>query len=138
MNLLTKIKFILSIFILHNSAVHSAPSRPTTKGFELKLTKSELKESAIRLYIFTSGNKNRTITISYDQLTGSDRLSSICDALTKPLKKFIVHGFSETWNMTNRWNWVEKMIAEMMKTQEATELCVIVLDWKVILNFEIF
>ena len=36
--------------------------------------------------------------------------------------------------MTNRWNWVDKMISEMLSSNEASKLCVIALDWKELAN----
>lgn len=100
------------------------------KEFTIKLTKSEKESSVVRLHIFTSERINKTITIKYKSIQAY-QFESICPARTKPLLKFIMHGFAETWNMTYRWNWVRPMIAEMLKTPEASKLCIIAVDWKV-------
>ena len=58
-------------------------------------------------------------------------MEEVCSKKDKPLIKFIIHGFAETWNMTMRWNWVKELVQEMMASKEADKLCVIVVDWKV-------
>ncbi len=111
-------------------SVGGKPPSNATHAFHIKLSKEQLKDSAVRLHVFTSAGRNRTFTVDY-QTKASDQLATICDRRQKKLTKFIVHGFSETWNMTNRWDWVKKMIDEMLKTAEAEKLCIVVLDWKV-------
>jgi len=82
--------------------------------------------------VFVSSGRNKTFTVDYKTKADNDSLATICDGKEKRLTKLLVHGFSETWNMTNRRNWVEKMIEEMLKTREANKLCIVVLDWKVV------
>lgn len=82
---------------------------------------------SVRLHIFTTKNNNRTFTLESNVMPNS-QLSLVCP--DRPLYKFIVHGFAETWDMNYRWNWVDDMIREMFKTPESSRLCVIVLDWE--------
>jgi len=91
-----------------------------------RITLAESSSSfPLRLHVFTSGN----ISISIDLNNNPANLSDICNK-TKPLYKFIVHGFYEEWNMTFRWNWVNDLKNEMLKSKNADSLCVIALDWK--------
>jgi hypothetical protein len=90
------------------------------------------KKASVRLHVFTSENKNKTFEIKYDEKKTNEKdqnFSSICD-FKKPLLKFIIHGFAETWNMTNRWDWVSDMRKEMFKSSEANQICFIAVDWK--------
>lgn len=101
-----------------------------SKSFQ-QLTNDQ-KKAKLRLQIFTSENKNKTIEINYIQSDNviKSQLETICSSANKPLLKFIVHGFAETWNMTNRWNWVDVMKTEMLKSAESNKVCVVVLDWR--------
>lgn len=36
--------------------------------------------------------------------------------------------------MTNRWNWVDKMVSEMLMSTDRSYLCVVVVDWKELAN----
>ena len=83
----------------------------------------------VRLHVLTAENQNRSFEIKYNQFE-KNQFSNVCSEKSKPLLKFIVHGFSETWNMTYRWNWVNDMAAEMFKSSESSKLCVIAVDWK--------
>ncbi len=123
-----KPEFYLIGFLIIILAVYANANSKNT--FQIKLSKDQLKESCVRLHVFTSRGLNKTFTIDYQNKT-SDRLETICDKKEKKLIKFIVHGFAETWNMTYRWNWVDNMIKEMLKSPEASKLCIVVLDWKV-------
>jgi len=92
---------------------------------------SDQKKAIIRLHVFTSENNNKTFEIAFIQNANQTefKLNSICDS-KKSLLKFIIHGFAETWNMTNRWNWVKDMRNEMFKSNESSKLCIIIVDWK--------
>lgn len=82
---------------------------------------------SVKLHVFTAKNINRTFTLESNAMP-KDHLASVCPE--QSLYKFIVHGFAETWDMNFRWNWVDVMIKEMLKTPEASRLCIIVLDWE--------
>lgn len=83
----------------------------------------------VRLHVYTSHAYHK-IDVRTDP--PEQFLSTVC--AKKPLLKLIVHGFSERWNMSVRWNWVEPMKNEMLKktdlNPEAHSVCVIVVDWE--------
>jgi len=84
----------------------------------------------VRLHVFTSHGVNKSFEITYNSLhTG--QFEKICPGKAKPFLKFIMHGFAERWNMEYRWDWVKDMTAEMLKTREADQLCIVAIDWKV-------
>lgn len=99
--------------------------------FQQQLTEDQ-KKAVVRLQVFTVENLTKTIELNNslrdDQL--KSQLKTICDPVKKPLTKFIVHGFAETWNMTYRWNWVNDMKKELLKSSDSDKMCLIILDWK--------
>ena len=105
---------------------------------EIKCSKKKLssaeKEASVRLHVFTSDAKNKTFTLTFDNNFDQDnKFSSICDS-SKTLTKFIVHGFAERWNMTTRWDWVYELKKEMLRSKEASQLCIVIVDWKELAN----
>ena len=103
------------------------------KNYDLKLSKSQKKDSVVRLHIITSERVNTSFELKYGQFE-SNVFEKACPKDKKPLLKFIMHGFAETWQMSFRWNWIDSMIDEMFKNPEASKLCVIVVDWKELAN----
>ena len=119
---LNKLKMLIQFYSLFwiLSVINSLP---------FKLTEKEKEIVSVRLHVLTAENQNRSFEIKYNQFE-KNQFSNVCSEKSKPLLKFIVHGFSETWNMTYRWNWVNDMAAEMFKSSESSKLCVIAVDWK--------
>ncbi|CAF1027663.1 unnamed protein product [Brachionus calyciflorus] len=87
--------------------------------------KSSKYEHSVRYHIFTL-DKNQTIDLVHNI---DVNISGICNPKTRSDYKLITHGFAETWNMTFRWNWVQEMIEEMLKSNQAKSLCIIAVDW---------
>lgn len=102
-------------------------------NYDLHLTKTQKKESVVRLHIITSERVNTSFELKYDYFKANE-FSKACPGDSKPLLKFIMHGFAETWHMSFRWNWIDSMLEELFKTPEASKLCVIVVDWKELAN----
>jgi len=94
---------------------------------------NHVSTSSIRLHAFISENKrNHSFEISYDKKEDDlkSQLIKICDWKKKTLIKLIVHGFAETWNMTTRWNWVDVLKNELLKSEDSTKLCILIVDWR--------
>jgi len=80
---------------------------------------------SVRFHVFT----NRNQSVSFDLKNTTLTLNKICNASSKPMYKFLVHGFAERWNMNWRWDWVGSMIKELNNSIDAPHLCIIAVDW---------
>lgn len=126
------------LFVINAHQKEDPPAHPEhlidyqSTSSNLKLSAEEIAQSAVRLHVFTSEDQHKTFEIKYNHKVG--RFSQICPRFRKPLTKFIMHGFAEKWNMSNRWDWVADMTYELLKTPEASKLCIVVVDWKELAN----
>jgi hypothetical protein len=83
------------------------------------------KDDSVRFHVFT----NRNQSVSFDLKNTTLTLNKICNSSSKPMYKFLVHGFAERWNMNWRWDWVGSMIKELNNSIDAPHLCIIAVDW---------
>jgi hypothetical protein len=111
---------IIEIFCLINAKKNKIDNK--VENSDQNNSNIDIGSLSVRFHIFTSQNGNKTI----DLKNKSDSIDSICDKKSK--YKFIVHGFAETWTMDFRWNWVSSMIKEMLKSDEASKLCIIAVE----------
>jgi hypothetical protein len=97
------------------------------------------KCNVIRLHIFTS----ESTLIPADVLILSEEqsspiynltLASACNSTTRPRLKLIVHGFGTNWtnlkvNTSKDFDWISAMKDELLKLDDANEMCVLIVDW---------
>ena len=105
--------------------------------------------TSVRLHVFTNNDQTRSFDVIQD-LNSNQTISSICNS-SKSLVKLIsklclffticilknkfffiwkAHGFAETWNMSFRWNWVNNVKRELLRSTDSEKICLIAVDWR--------
>lgn len=84
--------------------------------------------TSVRLHVFTNNDQTRSFDVIQD-LNSNQTISSICNS-SKSLVKLITHGFAETWNMSFRWNWVNNVKRELLRSTDSEKICLIAVDWR--------